>query len=106
MDAQQPKKKGKKRKDTMASILNESVTESALEAFRANTAMQVERNGETVYVGMLLDANDPSIGGINKKSQRDEAKGQVIELINSGRINTYIPADYLEDEKLIISLTS
>lgn len=102
MDAQQPKKKGKKRKDTMASILNESVTESALEAFRANTAMQVERNGETVYVGMLLDANDPSIGGINKKSQRDEAKGQVIELINSGRINTYIPADYLEDEKLII----
>lgn len=102
MDAQQPKKKGKKRKDTMASILNESVTESALEAFRANTAMQVERDGETVYVGMLLDANDPSIGGINKKSQRDEAKGQVIELINSGRINTYIPADYLEDEKLII----
>lgn len=102
MDAQQPKKKGKKRKDTMASILNESVTESALEAFRANAAMQVERNGETVYVGMLLDANDPSIGGINKKSQRDEAKGQVIELINSGRINTYIPADYLEDEKLII----
>lgn len=102
MDAQQPKKKGKKRKDTMASILNESVTESALEAFRANTAMQVEHDGETVYVGMLLDANDPSIGGINKKSQRDEAKGQVIELINSGRINTYIPADYLEDEKLII----
>lgn len=104
MDAQQPKKKkkGKKRKDTMASILNESVTESALEAFRANTAMQVEHDGETVYVGMLLDANDPSIGGINKKSRRDEAKGQVIELINSGRINTYIPADYLEDEKLII----
>ena len=103
MDVQQPKKKkGKKRKDTMASILNESVTESALEAFRANTAMQVERDGETVYVGMLLDANDPSIGGINKKSRRDEAKGQVIELINSGRINTYIPADYLEDEKLII----
>ena len=103
MDAQQPKKKkGKKRKDTMASILNESVTENALEAFRANTAMQVEHDGETVYVGMLLDANDPSIGGINKKSRRDEAKGQVIELINSGRINTYIPADYLEDEKLII----
>lgn len=103
MGAQQPKKKkGKKRKDTMASILNESVTESALEAFRANTAMQVEHDGETVYVGMLLDANDPSIGGINKKSRRDEAKGQVIELINSGRINTYIPADYLEDEKLII----
>lgn len=103
MDAQQPKKKkGKKRKDTMASILNESVTESALEAFRANTAMQVEHDGETVYVGMLLDANDPSIGGINKKSRRDEAKGQVIELINSGRIDTYIPADYLEDEKLII----
>lgn len=104
MDAQQPKKKkkGKKRKDTMASILNESVTESALEAFRANTAMQVEHNGETVYIGMLLDTNDPSIGGINKKSRRDEAKGQVIELINSGRINTYIPADYLEDEKLII----
>ena len=103
-DAQAPKKKakGKKRKDTMASILNESVTESAMESFRANTGMRVTRDGETLYIGMLLDANDPSIGGINKKSQRDEDKGQVIELINSGRINTYIPAHFLEEEKMVI----
>lgn len=103
-DAQELKKKakGKKRKDTMASILNESVTESAMESFRANTGMRVTRDGETLYIGMLLDANDPSIGGINKKSQRDEDKGQVIELINSGRINTYIPAHFLEEEKMVI----
>ena len=50
----------------------------------------------------MLDANDPSIGGINKKSRRDESKGQVIELINSGRIATYIPQALLDEERLVI----
>lgn len=95
-------RKKKSRKDTMASVLNESVVESAVEAFRANKDMAVSYNGETVYVGMLLDTNDPSIGGFNKKSLRDEDKGQIIELINSGRISAYIPADYLDEEKIII----
>lgn len=99
---QKASSKGKKAKNGMASILNESVTESAIALFRENEKMSVRVDGQTVYVGMLLDVNDPSIGGINKKSVRDEAKGQVIELINSGRIATYIPASYLEVEKIVI----
>lgn len=100
--SQKASSKGKKAKNGMISILNESVTESAIALFRENEKMSVQVDGQTAYVGMLLDANDPSIGGINKKSVRDEAKGQIIELINSGRIATYIPALYLEAEKIVI----
>lgn len=95
-------KSKKKKKDMMSSILNESVMESALETMRSCPEICVEHEGETKYIGLLLDANDPSIGGINKKSRRDESKGQVIELINSGRIATYIPQMLLDDEKLVI----
>lgn len=92
--------KKKKKKDMMSSILSESVVESALEEMRANKNCIADRDGDTVYVGMLLKADD--IGGINKKSQRDEAKGTIIELINSGRIQTYIPADLLAAEQIVI----
>ncbi len=94
--------KSKKKKDMMSSILNESVVESALETMRSCAEIRVEHEGETKYIGLMLDANDPSIGGINKKSRRDESKGQVIELINSGRIATYIPQALLDEERLVI----
>lgn len=94
-----PKKK-KKAKEMMSSVLQESVVESVLAEFKANERLVMDKDGEECYIGMLLHAED--IGGINKKCLRDEDKGQIIEQISSGRIKTYIPADLLESEDIVI----
>lgn len=98
----QTKTKGKKKKDMMSSILNESVTESAIETMRSESTLRIDREGETCFIGMLLDTNHESFGGLNKKSRKDEDKGQIIELISSGRIATFIPQSLLDEEKLVI----
>lgn len=90
----------KKKKDSMSSILSESVIETAVEDAAKNTAFVVNRNGEEMYVGILLAADD--IGGINKKCSKDEAKGSIIEMINSGLIKTLITPQLMDDEKLVI----
>lgn len=94
------KKKKKRAKDSMAGLISESVTESAVETMKANTNFVVQKDGEDVFVGMLLKAAD--IGGLDKKAMRDEDKGSIVELINSGSIAVYVPADLLEAEELVI----
>jgi aspartate 1-decarboxylase len=96
---EKPTKK-KRAKDMMESVLSESVMESALDDMRANKACIAERNGEKIYVGLFLNTED--IGGLNKKSIKDEDKGQIIELINAGHIHTYIPRSLLEAECFVI----
>ena len=83
------KKKKKRAKDSMAGLISESVIESAVETMKANTNFVVQKDGEDVFVGMLLKAAD--IGGLDKKAMRDEDKGSVVELINSGSIAVYVP---------------
>lgn len=90
---------GKKKKDGMASIFHESVLETVLSEFAANEAFVVTHNGETAYVGILLNTND--IGGISKKANKDEAKGSIIECINSGRMKTLITQPLMENESII-----
>lgn len=92
--------KKKRAKDMMESVLSESVMESALDDMRANTACVAERDGEKLYVGLFLNTED--IGGLNKKSVKDEDKGQIIELINAGSIHTYIPRSLLDAECFVI----
>lgn len=94
-----PKKK-KNKKDMMSSILSESVVEAAVEAMKENKKFIAERNMKQVYFGLYLSADD--IGGISKRSSRDEAKGQIVEQINSGRIATLITKEMLDNEELII----
>ena len=94
------KKRGKKKRDGMSSVLHESVVSTVLEDFHENTPFILEVDGHTKYLGLYLDTED--IGGLNKKSNKDEAKGSIIECINSGRIKTLITADLLEAEDIII----
>lgn len=89
----------RKSKDMMSSILQESVWETVFEDFRSNETFVTERDGEVVYVGLLLDTDD--IGGVNKKSSRDEAKGSMIECINGGRVRVYINHELMEDEFIL-----
>lgn len=90
----------KKKKDTMASVLRESVIERSLEELRANKDCIVDRNGELVYTTMHLRVAD--IGGLSKSTNKDEAKGSIVETINNGRIKALITAEMLEAEEIII----
>lgn len=92
--------KVKKKKNGMSQIFRESVFETVLSDFKNNEQFIHVENGENKYVGLTLDAND--VGGLDKKSRRDEAKGSIIECINSSRIKTYITSDLLDEECLII----
>ncbi len=91
--------KTKKKKDSMASVLSESVTDRVMEDFRENEGFIGEQDGETVYVGLLLDTAD--IGGLNKKSKKDEDKGSLIQVIENNKINAYIPSELMEEEKIV-----
>ena len=99
-DKRSKKRKKKKERDMMASIINESVTESAIDDMRENIAFLCERDGKTLFVGLYLNTED--IGGLDKKSRRDETKGQIIEQINSGSIKTFIPRSLLDNECMVI----
>lgn len=101
-DAQGSKRgaKAKKKKDGMFLIFQESVLETTIEEFKDNEQFIVEKDGENVFVGMLLKAED--IGGLGKKSKRDEAKGQFIEVVRSGLIKTYMPEEFIENDEMVI----
>ena len=90
----------KNRKDTMASVLRESVLEVSLEELRNNKLFITERNGQKLYVGIRFKVAD--IGGLSKRTNKDEAKGSMVESINNGRIKVLITSDMMANEEVII----
>lgn len=90
----------RKKKDTMASVLHETVMENMVDELRANEGFVVDgREGET-YVLMALNVS--KIGGLSKSSAKgDEAKGAIIECINSGRISTIVSDALVEQDMLL-----
>ena len=97
-------KSSKKRASGLSQVLHESVLETALDQFKSNDAFIHYENGEPKYIGIVLDTAD--IGGLDKKSRKDEAKGSIIECINSGRILTYITPDLMDAECICIIPTA
>ena len=93
-------KSSKKRVSGLSQVLHESVLETAIDQFKSNDAFIHYENGEPKYVGIVLDTSD--IGGLDKKSRKNEAKGSIIECINSGRILTYITPDLMDAECICI----
>lgn len=89
-----------KKKGGMSQIFHESVFESVLDILRNNEQFVIMSDGKPLYVAMALDV--ANIGGLDKKSKRDEAKGTIIESINSGRFKTYITEECLDQNILII----
>lgn len=84
----------------LSGLLHESVPETALSFFKANSTFTVEHDGAEMYIGLMLDTS--AIGGLSKKDRRDEVKGSIIEQINSGRIRTFAPLQMLKDGKFVI----
>ena len=91
--------KVKKKKGGMSSIFKESVMETVMTDFKENDQFIHKENGEDKYVGIMLDTKD--IGGLDKKSKKVEAKGQLIECINSGRIKAVITQDLMDEECIV-----
>lgn len=91
-------KKGKR--DGLASVVDESVPERALELFKTNDAFIVEVDGEDKYAGLLLDTE--TIGGFGRKAVKDEDKGSILEMIRNNQLSVYATPELLAEEKLII----
>lgn len=95
---QTPRKK--KASEKMSSVLPEFALEPAIEEFTKNEQFISTYKDETVYIGLFLDVND--IGGLSRKTNKDEAKGSIVEHIKSGHIKVLITQQLLEDEKIVI----
>lgn len=91
-------KKGKR--DGLASVVDESVPERALELFKTNDAFIVEVDGEDKYAGLLLDTE--TIGGFGRKAVKDEDKGSILEMIRNNQLSIYATSELLAEEKFII----
>ncbi len=97
----QPKKGASKskKKNGMSTIFRESVFETVLTEFKENTLFIHKEDGQNKYVGLCLAA--ATVGGLDKRSRKDEAKGSIIECISSGRMKTYITEDLLDAECIV-----
>ncbi|ELP66353.1 hypothetical protein PV735_42480 [Streptomyces turgidiscabies] len=88
------KERKKKPDELLASVVRETAIPAAVELLRSNT--QFVFPSGTAWVMLVLAAD--SIGGLNKRHGRDEAKGSIIELISSDQIRTVATAEMLEEE--------
>lgn len=89
-------------KEKSSSVINETTPNSALDIFDATPKLAASVNGQTKYIGLLFNMDDPKIGGINKTRKKDETIGDLIEAINQDRIQVYAPAELLDENKLVI----
>lgn len=95
------KSKKRKPKEMVSSVVNESVLERILEEFKANKQfISHTPDGEVAYVGMLLRTEQ--IGGLSAKTNKDEAKGSIVERIRNGGIKVYASTELLSDESFVI----
>ena len=94
------KAKNRGKKSGMSQVLKESVPATVADELRDNEAFIHHVGGEEKYVGLLLNVSD--IGGLDKKSRKDEAKGAFIEAINGGNIKTVITSELMDNDQLVI----
>lgn len=90
------RKKVRRRKpdELVSSVVRETAIPAAVELLRSN-ARFVFPSG-TAWVILVLAAD--SVGGLSRRHGRDEAKGSIIELIDSDQIKTLATAEMLTEE--------
>lgn len=93
-------KRPKKKNERMSSVLRESVVEAVLDDVFQNEIFVMDTPKGKTGVCMLLAVDD--IGGLSRKDNKDEAKGSIIEGMNSGMIKNMITPALMEDEKVVI----
>lgn len=93
--AKKPAKKNAK--ETMASVIHESVPETAMEQFGNNTPF-ITNDGK--FVGLWFETEQ--IGGLTKKSKKKEDIGSIIEAINGGNISALVTGECLAIECMVL----
>lgn len=91
-----PAPRRRKKSETMASVFQESVIESALADMAANDRFDVMREDGRYHVGWALDVND--IGGLSKRTNRDEAKGSIIQRVKNGSIKVLLNKALMDND--------
>ena len=103
------KKKDKKKEqqakpsESLGTVLAESVPSASLDIIRANGAFKYDagaKSGHQCYVVATLDVAD--IGGLNKRMKADPDKGQFIECITNGTVESHVSEAGIEAGKFII----
>lgn len=84
----------KKPAEMLSSVVQETAVSASLELLRENTRFALP--SEQAWVVLLLEAE--AIGGLSRKHDRDEAKGQLIQLISADHIQTIATEDMLREE--------
>lgn len=88
------KDRKKKPDELLSSVVRETAIPAAVELLRSNERFVFPSS--TAWVMLVLAAD--AIGGLSKRHGRDEAKGSLIELIDSDQIKTVATAEMLEEE--------
>lgn len=96
--AEKPKKR--KRSERLDSVIKETVVDQVMVDVRENRLFDFKLGDQLWHVALLLDTND--IGGLSKKTCRDEDKGSLVEYITSGRIKIIATPQLLEADCLVI----
>ena len=94
-----PKKKKKARNERLSSVVAETVFDTVLSSMRSMDGFRVGEGDDVRYVGFALDTDE--VGGLSKKTNRDETKGQLIESIKGGRIAVLVGPEQLEKDEIV-----
>lgn len=89
--------------ESLASVLSESVPAASLEVIRGNSRFQLpnDKDGNSRYIVATLDVT--YIGGLNKRcAKNDPDKGQFIECINCGNIESYVSEEGIANQTFVI----
>lgn len=88
------KERRKKPDELLGSVVRETAIPAAIELLKANERFAFPSG--TTWVLLILSAE--AIGGLSKRHGRDEAKGSIIELIDSDQIHTVATSEMLGEE--------
>lgn len=76
---------------------------AAMETLKSEPKLKITHNGKTYYLGLLVDANDEKIGGINKKtSHNNQAIGDFVEQIHQTYIDCYVAKALRDQDQFIL----
>lgn len=98
--AESPEQKQVKRRspnEMLASVVRESTVGAAVDLLKQNERFALP--GNKSWVGLLLDTK--TIGGLSKKESGDEAKGSIVQLINSDLIQVVVTRELLAEDCLV-----
>jgi len=88
------KERKKKPDELLSSVVRETAVPAAVELLRGNERFAFPSGAAWV----LLVVSAASLGGLSKRHSRDEAKGSIIELIESDQIHTVATAEMLDEQ--------